>query len=106
MGVHWKTDKEGNEFIRLRRPVQKQIKGEMVEFDPPKVVDADGNDIPDDVLIGNGSEAVVNVAVYDAGRYKGHRLQAVKITNLVEYTGDQGGADVVNSDGVDVSIFE
>lgn len=80
-----KDKKEGWEFIRLRRPVQKPIKGELVDFEKPKLVDKDNNDYIDRPLIGNGSYVTCKVLVYDTAKGPGHRLEAVRIDKLNEY---------------------
>ena len=66
--------------VTFRRPSKKLIKSEIVEFGPPKV---SGN--PDNKLVGNGSTVEVDVVVYDTMKGKGHRLEAVKVLDLVEY---------------------
>lgn len=97
-----KTDGDGDTLYTFRRSCTKLIKGELIEFEPPAYIDSEGNDIT--VQVANGSEAIVNVAVYDAGAMgKGHRLQGIKVTNLIEYVPDT--AEPV-SRGVDKSIFE
>ena len=40
--------------------------------------------------IGNGSEVTIKVAAYSSVKGKGHRLEAVKVENLIPYEG--GGA--------------
>lgn len=55
---------------------------------PPRVKDADGEVIND--LIGNGSTVEVLINVYTVGAgpmkgKKGHRLEAVKVLNLIKY---------------------
>lgn len=87
---------EGAFQIQFRRPGSKEIKGELVEFEPPKTMIKKGDDWEDYVgNIGNGSEVVVKVAVYDTSRGKGHRLESIGITNLVEYepSGDSGNGE-------------
>jgi len=96
-----REDKDGDLLYTFRRHCEKMIKGEVVSFDPPAYVDAEGKDVT--VRVANGSEATVNVAVYDAGMMgKGHRLQGVKVTKLIEYVPDEEPAP----GGVDKSIFE
>jgi hypothetical protein len=92
-----KTDEDG-EFVVFRRPNYKQIKKELVNFGPPEVVGADGQ------LIGNGSEVAIKVIVYDSKKGKGHRLESVKVLNLVPYEGSNGGssaAPVKSVEGVE-----
>lgn len=81
-----REDKEtGEPFVKLRRPCQKILKGELVNFDPPKVIDADNKPIGKDVGIGNGSKATVKIVTFPTPKGNGHRLEAVQITDLVEY---------------------
>lgn len=80
-----KEDEVG-EYITLRRDKEKLIKGKVTVFDPPKVF-VEGKLY--DGLVGNGSEAVCDLAVYDTMKGKGHRLETVNVTNLVEYVPDE-----------------
>lgn len=70
-------------FYTFRRDVEKKIKDQMVQFGPPKVINADGTDF--EGLIGNGSTCTIKVGVYDTAMGKGSRLEAVRIDELVEY---------------------
>jgi hypothetical protein len=74
---------DGDTFITFRRPDSKPIKGEIVKFGAPKVIDAAGT--PVTALVGNGSKVTVKVAVYDSLKGKGHRLDTVRVDELVEY---------------------
>lgn len=82
MSMQKKRDDDGV-FVTFRRPEAKVIKDELVKFDPPAVLDADGNKL--DQLVGNGSEVTIKVIVYDTMKGKGHRLEAVKVNKLVPY---------------------
>lgn len=82
MSMTKKRDDDGV-FVTFRRPEAKVIKDELVKFDPPSVIDADGNKL--DQLVGNGSDVTVKVIVYDTMKGKGHRLEAVKVNKLVPY---------------------
>ena len=67
------TDRQGNEVI--------------LGGGAPKIVNKDGEawtrEMP---LIGRNSTVDIRVTVYDAGRMgKGHRLEALKVTNLIPY---------------------
>lgn len=74
---------EGKETIKFSRPVQKLMKNELVKFEKPVVIDS--KDQPLTALIGNGSKVTVKVIVFDTMRGKGHRLEAVKVNELIEY---------------------
>lgn len=92
LGLQPKTDDEGR-HVKFRRPMTKMIKGEAVEFGLPKVVDKEGKET--NVLIGNGSTVTVKICVFDTRKGKGHRLEAVRIDELVEYAGKGDGAQEV-----------
>lgn len=70
-------------YITFRRPEAKLIKNELVKFDPPTVTDASGNKV--ESLVGNGSDVTIKVVVYDTVKGKGHRLEAVRVDNLIPY---------------------
>jgi len=84
--LQWKKDDDG-EYVTFGRPVSKLMKGEIVKFGPPKVVDSKGEPLTD--LVGNGSEVTVQVDVYDytgpRGPGKGTRLEAVRVDKLIPY---------------------
>jgi hypothetical protein len=54
---------------------------------PMRLTDADGVEIPQDILIANGSEAVAVVGYYDwpIGEGRSPSMIKMKITNLIEY---------------------
>lgn len=92
-GVEWKwKQNEHGDFIRVRRPHTKLIREEVVEFGPPKVVIATGEEKdgipqtePFTKLIGNGSEVTLRINIYGTKGRTGHRLEAVRIEKLVPY---------------------
>lgn len=90
-------DEEGS-FVTFRRRYNQIINKELVQFEPPKVVDADGNETT--AKIGNGSDVVVKVATFETRKGPGHRLEAVKVTNLVQY--DKPALVI---DGVEIAPF-
>lgn len=107
---------ENGKFVRLQRDAFKMIKGAIVNFTGPVVLDAGGDVIVDyvskatgkriysydnnkkddiqrrgkPILIGNGSKVEVTVAVYDTFKGKGSRLETVKILDLIAYEGSSG----------------
>lgn len=115
-------------FISLRRPVSKVFGDDITFFTPPKItgavnvhyVDGDGNEIRqfkkgdkvervgEPTLIGNESKVIVNICVYDTRQGKGHRLEAVNVLDLVEYTGGNNKSDAERglSGDEDVAEFE
>jgi hypothetical protein len=79
-----KEDDEGNRYVTFNRPVFKEIKGELKEFDPPRVLDKDGK-TPITDLIGNDSIVTVKVQAYDTTMGMGHRLEAIRVDELKKY---------------------
>lgn len=96
-----KTDEDG-EYVVFRRPNYKQIKKELVHFGAPNVVDTDGK--PVSALIGNGSEVVVKVVVYDSKKGKGHRLESIQVINLIPYEGNGSGGVTRAPEGVNTNF--
>ncbi len=88
LSLGFKNDEDG-EFITFRRPDAKLIKQELVHFGPPTVLGPDNK--PFDGLIGNGSKVTAKVAVYDTIKGKGHRLEIVRVDDLVVYEGGDNG---------------
>ena len=60
----------------------------MKSNNPMRLTDADGVEIPEDVLISNGSEAIAVVGYYDwsVGTGRSPSMIKMKVTNLIEYT--------------------
>lgn len=84
-----RKDDDGMHAI-YRRPTEKMMRGELVKFDPPKVTGPDGKAWDQNVMIGNGSKATVDLHIYEhntpTGRKaKAARLEGVQITELVPY---------------------
>lgn len=114
-----KEDEDGK-YVTFRRDTGKVIGDNFVIFSPPEITGAvevryvndEGTSvrsynkgdkvtvtrIGDPVLLGNGTTALVNLAVYDvkvSGKSsKGHRLENIKVLDLVEYESAGGGAPV------------
>lgn len=86
-----RTDEEGGVFFKLRRTPKKLIKDKVVDFGTPLVLDAEGE--PFDKPIGNGSKVTVKIAVYDTVKGLGHRLEAVRVDEWVEYKKEEGASD-------------
>lgn len=84
-------------YINYSRPVARKNKAGKVlqSFDPPKIYDAEGKVIDD--LIGNGSEGVVRLEVYEhkapnGGKSHAARWDSAKITKLIPYVGAAGNS--------------
>lgn len=74
---------EDGTYIDLTRSVEKEFKGELTKFDPPKITlngeEFDGKYIP------RGSRIEVDLCFYNAGKFgTGTRIQSVKILELAE----------------------
>lgn len=78
-------ENEDGKYVSLRRPTKKLIKGDLVDFGPPPMVDALGRPFAE--LVGNGSKVAVEVAVYDTQKGKGHRMEKVHVLEHVPYGG-------------------
>lgn len=84
----FKQDENGLSF-KIKRDHQATIKGNVVEFGPPRVfmTDPAGNDV--DVApetVGNGSEVTAKLDIFDTSYgTKGTRLMALRIDNYIEY---------------------
>lgn len=84
-----KKDEDGYN-ISLKRQTQRLIKGKMVGFTPPVILEADGTSPLRNALIGNGSDITCKVQLY---RYKkpaggfgqAIRLESVRVDNLIPY---------------------
>lgn len=96
---------EDGKYIRLRRDCQKLIGDNLVVFCPPEITgavevhytNAEGdkvrsynkgekitiNRVGETAPIGNGSLALVNISLFDTARGKGHRLESIKVLDLV-----------------------
>ena len=74
---------EDGEYVVFSRPVSRQFKDELKEFTPPKVIDKDHEGIT--ALIGNGSTVTVKISVFDTSKGAAHRLEAVRVDNMIEY---------------------
>ena len=89
-GLSLSPSKDGEGYYKFtRKPDQLVWKDEMqVQAGAPVVLDSGGSPITD--LIGNGSDVTIEITVYlwdnKYGRGIGHRLEAVRVDTLVEYT--------------------
>lgn len=75
-------------YVTFKRANKQMIKGEIVDRGPPEIIDKDNNPLAKGTLIGNGSTVTCKVITYDGQKGKGHRLEAVRVDNLVEYNTD------------------
>ena len=75
-----REDDDGR-YIKFRRGTHK-FDGTPI---PPLTVLHNG--VVTKALVGNGSEATCKVIVYDTEKGKGHRLEAINVTDLEEFEG-------------------
>lgn len=87
--VKIRKDDEGS-FVKLSRYTEKEFKGEKVLYEAPKVW-KDGEAF--EGLIGNGSKVTCRVSVY-GDKIKAHRLEAIRIDELVEYNPENKSPDL------------
>lgn len=89
ISVRPKQNDEGETSYTFRRPNSKKVKDDIVEFGKPRVYlrnDEDEKGYVDfDKPIGNGSEVIAKIALYDTQKGKGHRLEAVLVLNHVPF---------------------
>jgi len=83
-----RQDDDGK-YVSFSRSVEKEIKGEVVKFDPPKILDKELNTL--DALVGNGSTVTTKIIVFDTAKGKGHRLEAVRVNELIEFIPENQG---------------
>lgn len=79
----------GGDYITFRRKENVLIKGESVAFAPPRVIDTGMNEL-DPFVVGKGSMVTCKVAVYPTIKGNGHRLEAVRVDELVENNYNDG----------------
>jgi hypothetical protein len=86
-------------YLTFSRPCQKEFRDGITKFLPPEILNDKGDKIVwyeetkdgvemhgDRVLIGNGSEIEIDLAVYQTQRFgAGSRFNSVKIIDLIEY---------------------
>jgi hypothetical protein len=102
-------DKGNGPQLNFSRSTTKLMKGKIVHFTPPQILDADGKvlvkyvgkdgkdirsydeegtiieRVGEPILIGNGSTVRVNVSVYPTAMGPGNRLESITLVDLVHY---------------------
>jgi hypothetical protein len=84
-----KRDEDGD-YFQLKRPSSKLMRGQVVVFTPPKIMDKDGVILEEGIAVGNGSDVTSKVQVYSypkpmGGTGKAIRWEAMKVNNLVPF---------------------
>ena len=87
-----KKDDDGY-FIQFSREPTKLIRGKVIAFAAPKVIDKDGKPF-DGNRIGRGSDATIRLDVYshatpNGGRAKAARWDSIRIDNLIPFDIDK-----------------
>lgn len=81
-----KEDKDGETYYKFKRSKELTKKdGTVVTLGPPVFLNADGSVY--EGLIGNGSKVTEKISTYDTAAGVGHRLEAIRIDELVLYVG-------------------
>jgi hypothetical protein len=93
-----KKDEDGY-HMSFNRPHQKMIKGKVIGFTPPEVLESDGKTPLTTARIGNGSDVTVKLEVYahstpGGGRAKAARLGSIRVDNLVPFVPERDFNDV------------
>ena len=78
-------ENEDGTFYTFRRKHEQLIKSKLEILGPPKVISPDNTEF--EGLIGNGSRVTAKVAVFDTVKGKGHRLEIVRVDDLVDGPG-------------------
>jgi len=76
-------------YMGFSRPVNKLMRGQVVAFTPPVVVNADGSLFQGDA-IGNGTDATIKIEVYThgtpgGGKARACRWESMRIDHLVPF---------------------
>lgn len=84
-----KKDDDGYNVL-LKRPTSKLMRGKLVPFSAPEVLEQDGKTPLRSALVGNGSDVTCKVEMYSYNKPtggKGHaiRLMSVRVDNLIPY---------------------
>ncbi len=78
-----KVWKDSKPFYTFKRADKGLMRDSLVTFGPPKVIDKDQK--PLTKFVGNGSKVTIKVLVFDTKNGKGHRLDTVRVDELIEY---------------------
>lgn len=104
-----KKDPELGWSVNVSSPVTKEIKGRIVVFEKPKILDGknkgpDGKflPLPDNVRVGNGSDVVANVEVRvhptpGGGKAKAWQWVSMRVDNLVPFETSRDFTDAENA---------
>lgn len=102
-----KKEKDDGFFALSRNTIRNSADGEIEET-PPTVLLKNHETGENEVytgLIGNGSKAIVKIAVYDTRMGKGTRLEGLVVTELVPYEAGIPSDPITTTDGDTVLPF-
>lgn len=93
---HVKKDDDGW-YVTFKRPTERKFSGRVEGMAPPKVIDKDSK--PIEVRIGNGSDGVLKLEVYqhktpNGGYAKAARFGALRIDNFLPFEAESDFSDV------------
>lgn len=79
---------EDGYYMQFSRQCKKEMRGQMVYFEPPRVVNEEG--LPVTEAVGNGSDGIATIELYThntpgGGRSKAVRWESLKVINLIPY---------------------
>ena len=101
-----KKDEDGY-CLTLKRPTEKLIRGKMIGYAPPLVLNADNSPFnPQGPQLGNGSDITCKIEYYEyakpaGGRGSAIRLESVRVDNLVPFKKDDfSKADAQQASGL------
>lgn len=97
MQNHLKMDEDGGQYMQFSRATERKSRGRVEGMRPPNVRDKNG--VPIEVMIGNGSDGVVELETYlhktqVAGQTKrAARWAGLIVDNLVEFKPEKDDPD-------------
>lgn len=101
---HVKKDTDGW-YVTFKRPTERKFSGRVEGMSPPKVINKEGQ--PIETRIGNGSDGVIKLEVYqhktpNGGHAKAGRWAAARIDNMIEFKADD---DFTNEEKVELKTL-
>jgi hypothetical protein len=100
----FKKDEDGY-YMQFSRPTERKIKGKTIAMTPPVVLDKDGQPMQD-TAIGNGSDGIVKLEIYQhptptGGKAYAARWDSLRIDNLIPFNKDTDFPDPAMRDQVE-----
>lgn len=83
-------ESEHGTYVKFKRTPKKIIRGNLIDMGKPHIyIEQDGERVPFSGNIGNGSDVLVKVRIYDTPKGPGHELEGIVIESLVPYEGGE-----------------